>query len=131
MMRHLASSDSLSSSGVSEELYKEEEHVFEEEKEIRVEEVEREESKLIVPSSRHIFDDIYRRINEKLKAESIEAIRHDYPLFLLSQPSYEIKDHIKTISLSFSGSLLRKNILTMDVGYCDQEKVFKVAVGTD
>lgn len=85
---------------------------------MREEEVEREESRHIVPSSRHIFDDIYRRINENLKAESIEAIRQHYPLFLLSQPSYEIKDHIKTISLSFSGSLLRKNILTMDVGYC-------------
>lgn len=38
-IRHLASSESLSSSGVSEEFPKEEENAFEEEKEMRVEEV--------------------------------------------------------------------------------------------
>jgi hypothetical protein len=33
--------------------------------------------------------------------------------------------------VTYSGGLLRRNILIIDVGYCEQEKVFKVACGTD
>jgi hypothetical protein len=55
-----------------------------------------------------------------LRAESIELVRSKFPLFLLSQPTYEIKDHFRAINISFSGNLLRKNILVMDIGFCEQ-----------
>jgi hypothetical protein len=132
-IRHIESSDSLSS-GVSDGLPREELNAtFEDEGEGEAEEefVKEQDLHMYSRPSRHIFDEIYAKINSSLKAESIESIRQTHPLFLLSQPGYEIKDHIKSVSLSFSGNLLRKNILVMDVGYCEQEKAFKVAVGTD
>ena len=77
-----------------------------------------EKAVLFVPRSIHIFEEYYNTINKSLRPESLEEVRHKYPLFLLSQPSYEITKNIKELSFSYSGGLLKKNVLVMDTGYC-------------
>ena len=78
---------------------------------------------------KHVFDDIYNKINLALKSVPIEQVRHQYPLFLLSQPHYELKDYFKVNSVGYNGHLAQKIVQCMDVGYCQQEKIFKVALG--
>jgi hypothetical protein len=52
---------------------------------------------------------------------------------LLSKPTYKIlpEANIHEKVINFSHALNRKNIQLVDASYCQQEKLFKMAIGTD